>query len=216
MPLIQAWQCPETQKLFVEQELYQQHLKVLARERRAKRIEDKRIAEKAEFFRKLRAQVTTLEEAQQMVIDNWEAFVQNGIDTEWDPERRARMRKAKVPKLLNFRLAVTNDYVKCGNTHSAPLGGVENFFGTKDKPTSYWGWRGRFQWQIDGELQIFPCKVFVNTGFCTGSGSGGRGYYNGDIILFGDDWPTMQKIVEERMVMARLLEPDQNVDDFLG
>jgi hypothetical protein len=42
----------------------------------------------------------------------------------------------------------TGDFQVVGNTHSYPIGGVENWYQKNDKPKGYLGWRGRIEGKI--------------------------------------------------------------------
>jgi hypothetical protein len=214
MPIVSAWKCPRTSKLFEEKSKYVGHLKVLAKKSLADQRNQKRLAAKELFFKNMRDTCRDASDIEKFVIDNWEAFVHNGADG--DPWRGKKA--YKIPKILWFNLSL-GKYQFCSNTHSCPIGGVQNFCQTNDKPKGYWGWQGTFSWIIDCDTPCFPSHVFDNTGINPGGGSGadlkGKRTYGGDLKLFADDWPLMKYDAESRAVLGRLLDRDQTVDDFM-
>lgn len=92
------------------------------------------------------------------------------------------------------------------NTHSAPIGGVENFRGEKDKPWSYPGWNGRIvivyssQTNTGKNREKIEALVKKFPGINTGSGSyvgkeykGVKGYVcEYDLRLYASDFPRIK------------------------
>jgi len=103
-----------------------------------------------------------------------------------------------------------------GNTHSAPLNGVQNWSGDKDKPRGYPGWIGRIWYATRyAEKDSFSNPM---RRVCIHTGTGGGGWYGYDfkdnlrwskshlhswgydVKIFEDDWPSIS--------MAKLIYPN--------
>jgi hypothetical protein len=78
-------------------------------------------------------------------------------------------------KVVGFSWDITRREVS--NSHSAPLNGVENFMGDKNRPTSYPGWSGRVWVRYQSKITMFGSHPFRNT--ATHTGTGGFGSYSG-------------------------------------
>jgi hypothetical protein len=215
MPIVSAWQCPQTGKLFAMKDTYLTHLRKLAKSRITERKQRKFLAERVAFFAGMRQTCDSIEAVQQFVIDNWQAFVMNGESRGGE----LRSKRSNAPKMIKLSLTI-GPFRKCSNSHSAPFTGVTNFCRVAGRPTEYWGWQGKFEWVIDADLSCFPSDVFEQTGICTGGGGGGvnrlkQSTYSGDFTMFADDWPTMAAESIRANVLQRLLTPDQSVQDYL-
>jgi hypothetical protein len=85
------------------------------------------------------------------------------------------------------------------NSHSCPKGGVENWFGDKNKPTGYPGWSGRVEGTLTRHkkhMNSYPWGSLLKLlSFHSGSGSGGNEYWGYELKIFADDWPVMSQSV---------------------
>lgn len=85
------------------------------------------------------------------------------------------------------------------NTHSCPLDGVKNFRKEQGKPTGYPALAGRISFEYLKEPSSFASDIFSWGGIIgVNTGSGGGGYaYSYDVTLWLDDFPKIQKKVDE-------------------
>lgn len=198
MPLIKAWECPKTGKLFRgdARDKYLAHLKTLARRSLDKRNDAR---EQARFWvtvEEFQAGVQTFEDIAAWMIANPQVlFSQYRPYDRFD--RKGNMKPLTVFQFIKFESMHWDEC--CSNSHSAPRGKRRNWGGESDKlgvPRGYPGWRGRItfsalHWPFCGEVMG---KIGVHTG--TG-GSGGPkqdGYtvYSHDVTLFAEEFPNMK------------------------
>ena len=182
MPIIQAWECPQTGKLFKDKSKYLVHLRRKARENLDERKRMKWQAEKVAFFKNMRDTCENAAEIANFIKENWTWFVSNGRD------RDTFSRKpAPIPELQNINLGFQySDRVS--TSHHAPFGKRANFC----NPQYFPGWRGRLQFTYAPDaMNCFRSSIFEGTGICCGSGSGNGRVYSCDVYMFADDWPLM-------------------------
>jgi hypothetical protein len=190
MPLVQAWQCPKTNKLFVCKDLYQQHLKILAREsldrKRIKRIDDEYHA----VFKQMREDIRSIAELEQYIITNWELFCRNAH------------RKNKYSESFNYDNWVKIEVIyidvkwndRISNTHSWPLNGgvMARRSVTQDCPSSYPGWSGKMRVGYSstkkGKDTGLIDDFFYQTGLFGGTGGGSDTGFSQQLRLFAADW----------------------------
>ncbi len=182
MPIIQAYQCPRTGKLFADKELYLIHLRSLAKANLLNKIEARLKRSMAREFHTMRM-IATLTELQNWIIEHSYLFYlnqkMNGFD--WDKPLGPKPGLGKIHD-VRFFIRLYNE--KCSNTHASPLGKPRNWHRDDSIPTSYPGWRGRITIRCD-DRPGFLSDMFRGTGINIGTGGGGE--Y--DVILFTEDWP---------------------------
>lgn len=211
MPQIVAWECPRTGKLFKEKDQYQKYIRALARQERARKAEEQRKANKAEFFKNMRLTCRTAGDVEEFIKANWIHFVNHAMDV--DHAHFLTRRKQKQVNVLDVKLTL-GKYGKCSCSHSAPIGKPTNFMSKPNIPTHYWGYKGRLEFKYDAELSFFPSHMFEGTGINCGSGSGGGRSYSCEVTLFGDDWPTMSADDELSAILTPLIAHDCKASDY--
>jgi len=190
MPLVQAYQCPQTKKLFsLEQRArYQVHLKRVAHERYTKRMMAREAAEQEIFLQDTLWSLSSIGE-----IEAW--FVSNVRWLERNALRSCGYRRAsKEPKPLSFacfELDVKwSGYVY--NSHAAPRGGVINWsHRDPSKPSSYPGYTGSVRYSLSDPDHGLGSSIFRGTLIHTGSGGGGA-ECEYSVSMFDDDWPGLK------------------------
>lgn len=223
MPLVQAWECPRTSKLFHDKASYISHLKIEARINIQKRKQAQYKAGKAAFWRtKMRETVADFTELKQFILDNWEMFCRNAHDGNvFGREKPFDYSMWAKPEEIKIFLK-RNEHVS--NSHNCPLnGGVTNFSAKDDRPTGYPGWKGdiEFKWDFNGipkkmipkMITELPSNYFAGTGLCTGSGSGGQSGAWQELYLFEIDW-SMLKSISDQNTLARYLAAGNNAKEY--
>lgn len=226
MPIVQAWECPQTKKLFKEKSEYIKHLKAKARNNLDDLYERKRLATKEEFFENMRKTCASFKEVEDFVKANWKHFYMNGVDQDQYAPPHRRNKKISIPKLERFELIMQPSLEYCSNTHGAPMGKKTNWTRREPGvPTGYSGYRGHFIMETSSALPFFPSKAFEGIGFCSnGNGSAYsdekttrdskgccRSSYRSFITMWLDDWTEMGK----REMIQKMLNEDQNAEDFM-
>ena len=102
---------------------------------------------------------------------------------------------------------------RLSNTHSAPVGGVQNWGGRdvmKDgtpAPRGYPGWGGRIEFVIQTPLDGFSSDIVKGLRIHTGSGGSGNGTnYGYDVKFFDADWPELTKVYGEQFAMEKTMD----------
>ncbi len=192
MPLVQAYQCPRTHKLFANKSVYISHLKSMARmslDRRAeKRRRDAMAARMAPLYL-----CSTLEEISQWVMDNSELVFWNAYE-KYKPHRLDTLKKAIAAaarfKIISFDLEVSYS-PNCSNSHVAPEGKRQNWCNQdKSLPSGYPGMVGRFKYTTEHEnaMSFDLLKAMkMHVGTASGNGKGA----NGGVTLFAEEWPAL-------------------------
>lgn len=188
-----ARQCPWTRKLFVNDADYSVHLTKLREKQRITRYHTSQCEKGDRAIQWATQNVTSCEEFEQWMRENWEALVIRGTYmSPWDTKHLKRMDQLVIPKLLSVRLNLKFKPL-VWNSHSCPRGGVKNFTRKPDLPCGYPGWEGFLEWRHE-----YPVKTRVDTSndmfdyspICSAGGSGGSGYYGYNIVLWASDWPS--------------------------
>lgn len=228
MPQVTAWECPRTKTLHKTKKEYVKHLKGLARVSLDNKAEAKRKAAKVAFFRNMRETIRDVDELVEFVKANWETFYKAHLDRE---NVRWNTKKFKIPKLIHLQISL-GSVVQCSLSHGAPLGQQTNWCHIdKSRPTHAYGRHGQFIWTLDGDTDGFPSDVWDYTGIVNDGGGSSWSTpvevktmnpevryfesYRGDITLWADDWPAMMRDEVERIVVGKLLEPGQKVEEHL-
>jgi len=191
---IQAWKCPYTGKIFEEKD-------------RAKYIACRRKGRK-DFLRQQEAD---------NLRNTWKAWLlaekMNITDPfqipEWFLENQKKIMEATnaihgvnrwasdffVPEDEFVALVFTGiKYSELvSNSHSCPVGGVQNFIGDNTMPKGYPGWSGYIKGSLIRPAKYdsgYPYSAALNlVGIHTGSGGGGNKGFGYDIKIFLGDWP---------------------------
>lgn len=190
MPLVQAWQCPRTKKLFADRGSYLAHLR---REARAEALVKKINAAKRERQKFLAGikDCSSFEAIAEWVVANSEKLLLGTLRE--PPRRNARLPYISVVKFENMRWGD-----RISNTHSCPRDGVTNWGSDPAKPRGYPGWSGRLIFEAHNHDSFFN-DPFRELDIHKGSGGGGNPYRY-DVKLFESDWPVMG-------FMRRAMEP---------
>lgn len=231
--LVTVWKSDTDGKLFEDKGKYQVHLRKLATHRRHQRklkiANDKADAIWAELYEREQS----IEQWARMVIENQHLFwaeAASGEPRDWD-----RVGKDKrdgvvmpVPRLLEFTKLNLKWSDSVSNSHSCPVGGVQNWGGRDKfedgtiKPSGYPGWAGSIEWMCEWPKEftgvhiashLFACGTFNSGRQRAHTGTGGfrgEGYskmYDCDIRLSGydfrlyaADWPGMARYYEKKRV----------------
>jgi hypothetical protein len=195
MPKIIAWQCPHTEKVFIDFSEYQKHLKKLARERRADRILQKKAEARLAIFAEMRETCSTAEEIQKFFVEHAELFWINAAEyagRTWG-EKAKKLPEGFACKSVSFSGSF-NELVS--NTHSCPKNGVQNWHYKDDLPRGYPGFQGTIRFSFTHETPGFCSGMFEDTGIITGSGGGGAMNARYELKLYLDDWPALKRRVE--------------------
>ena len=204
MPQVTAWQCPKTGKLFLTKGRYLNHLKKKAR---------MNLAEKN--LGALRQQITDAIDGIRLVSSGQELcdyiakhqreFYLSSVLKYYGKaagDRLLRAMKAEediqFPKII--KITINTRYKQVSNSHSCPVGGVQNFMRESDKPTFYMGWDGRIvlkysdpHIRYDGKkYDVRMTDMLDATVLNFGSGGGGSGAYSYDLRIFEADFPNMK------------------------
>lgn len=190
MSQITAWKSDTDGKVFEFKKDYSKHLRKLATKRlEAKKIEKYNTGREA-FFDSM-GQVVSVQELEQLIVDNWEQFRQNAIQMNAWTKRKV---PAKSGQLLKLELDIRGISTEARNSHSCPRVGVQNFDTraeyNKGKPTSYPAWVGRITFGVT-DSPGFSSDFFRDTPINTGSGGGGNNHQSYELTLWAADFPVM-------------------------
>lgn len=200
MPLIEAWECPKTGKLFrgTERDKYLAHLKLYAR----RSLDKRNVArEQARFWatvEEFQAGVQTFEDIAAWMVAHPEVlFSQYRDDERFD-------RKGNRKPMTEFQWARFEGMrwdECCSNSHCAPRGKLQNWGGRNDQrgvPRGYPGWTGTFRfaakhWPFIGNGDAME-KVGVHTGSGGSGGPKSDGYtvYQHHTTVFAEEFPNMK------------------------
>lgn len=183
MPLVQAWQCPKTGKLFAQKSEYHAHLRrrarVALRERTARRLEE-------EF--EARAEAGRLS---CFKIEDVETWLGASIPLIYTRARRTWTNTKKPPEITEIRFSNMRFGIQ-SNSHRAPLGKRTNWCGRDSKdgvPRGYPGWIGSIRYRNSNYMN-WDTEAWDSVGVSTGSGGGGtEARY--DVTLWHDDFPNL-------------------------
>lgn len=203
MPLVVAWQCPKTQKLFNSVTKYRKHLKVLARKDLAKKRQNKNVTAYQDWVRKLQTCVKSIEELEEELSKNFQKMVNDhcthGASFHSD-------RKAAPPTIVRANVSFSSIRFsdQISNTHDCPKNGVTNWGRKPGSPTGYPGLSGRVTFEYTStdsrEIPSWVTDMFRSLSINTGSGGGGTKREGGKIIaytgeyevrIYAGDWPEL-------------------------
>jgi hypothetical protein len=194
MPIIQAYECPKTKKLFKSKAQYKEHLKNLARKSLDKKCRQKIIDSRLAVFKTMRETCGTAEKIEQFIKDNIAVFWENAC------HNSAFHKDDKMPEdfeCLEFKIQASyRDNVS--NSHRCPMnGGVTNWHRKDGLPLGYSGFHGRVRFKFSHQAPGFSNDMWDKTGLDTGSGGGGLTNGTYEIYMFEADWPALQQRIEE-------------------
>lgn len=200
MPLVQAWQCPQTGKFFADKPAYLKHLRRLG-------------AQRIEAFKQRRAEAE---------FDDHIGVLRKAGDfgqiVEWcvaHTELLARNTHGKRDKRLDAKTARLWDmgfkdmrWSECiPNTHHAPVGKPRNWNGDPSLPGGYPGWRGNLVFKLANWCS-YSSDLFRRTGVHLGSGGGTTLRDEGGkeigircsyrVYLFEEEWPLLALMMKMR------------------
>lgn len=211
MSIIQAYKSDSDGELFEDKKKYVAHLRKLSRQRQQERAWQKMKDERQAFMNKM-GQVESVDELYQFIKDNWNWFFYNGAT-----DRMAWWGGKDKPALHEY-VAVEIDGLRwsenLSNSHSCPVGGVQNWGREPGKPTGYPGWSGRIEIKVRPPKKKYRGKEYLTDGFGssyfantiinTGSGGGGTGKefasYSYEVKLWATDFPVMFKRLREKQI----------------
>jgi hypothetical protein len=184
MSQVLVWKSDADGKLFEDKTKYTAHLRKLGRSRQeARKIEQAELDRRSVLDRM--GQVSSIDELNQFIKDNWEFFYYTGArHNDWKRGRSSVARN--FHEYIDVRLSNLT-IGNISNSHSCPVGGVTNWSPSwnedKTVPTNYPGWRGRIDIRVRTPLKKYKGEVysddgygsdyFNGTGIDTGSGGGG-------------------------------------------
>lgn len=201
MPIVQAYQCPQTSKLFsIDQKTqYQKHLRKVATERYNTRKAEQLVREQDAYLDASLWQCGTFTDIEDWFMNNGLWLARNAIiHNSWSDKRQYYRRKVIPLQFKSFQLKLHYSS-NIHNTHSAPKGKPRNWNRDPNLPSGYAGWSGRLEYKLEKEHLDGGSTMFKTTGVYTGIGGGGGYGYGYDVILWEDDWPSlsfMQKLTE--------------------
>lgn len=201
---VNAFQCPWTKKVFTKRKDYIKHLKSHRINSIYKRIHLARRKAKVKELNGLKS----FNEIVEWLEANSNFLYETGMSQAWKDDR-AKYPREKFRFKINKLTLTYSDNISC--THHAPRGCKTNWGGdTKDEhgnnvPRSYPGWRGRFEYEMEG-LPSFSSHAFMDTAIHFGSGGGGAKSFSSDIYLFLSDWPGLAEDVTFRLLKG--LKPE--------
>jgi hypothetical protein len=186
MPIIQAYQCAQTKKVFVEKTDYLKHLR---KQVVARKIQRQLAKDRAELLNEIASmrRLANLREVTGWVVSHSDLFRLNDLQVynrKWG-KRDIRLPTWKFRSLELFGMQFSN---AVSNSHCCPVDGVENFEGKPDRPIGYPGWHGRITFELTADTLSFPSDMFVGTGINLGGGGGGKNAYQFEVRLFTADW----------------------------
>ncbi len=199
MPQILVWKCPETGKLFEEQQKYKNHLSTLARARR--KVKQQNYI-KATFFDWLDNERTNnvldVNDIPKWLLDNQQIIMDatNVIPGRWvsfddkfaDGDLFTKIEFGRTRWILNL-----------SNSHSCPKGGVQNRGGKETfadgtpKPSGYPGWGLSLEGSLKRNKKLMSSYAYSGlfniVGIYTGTGGGGNEHFRYDAKIWAEEWP---------------------------
>ena len=217
MPQVLVWKCPQSGKLFEEQNDYKNHLAKLAKARR--KVKQQNYI-KATFFDWLdneRANVVmNINDIPQWLLANQQTIMDgvNAIPGHWCSFDDKFADGDLFTKIEFDRPYWTGNL---SNSHSCPKGGVQNwgargtFADGAPKPTGYPGWGLRLNGSLKRNkknMSSYPYSGLFNiVGVHTGTGGGGNENFGFDAKIWAEDWPaaaseiTFNKLVSQQFTV---------------
>lgn len=221
MSIISVYKSDYDGKIFEEKSAYIKHLRKLAiQRRREKQIVKMRSTKKAVMAAMSR--VKSLSELSDFIKANWSWFFLNGqMRNSYRGQKELGWHELVD---VHFTGAFYTDMVS--NTHSAPIGGVTNFFSKADLPQGYPGWVGHIIIEVKTPIYKYRGRPYYHSGFGSdyfantiinlGGGGGhlkhsiGTYHYNYQIRLYASDFPEMDAARKRANVWNSI--SDQSVD----
>lgn len=184
MPIVQAYECPRSRKLFKDKAKYVRHLKILA----YKNFKDCKEGARLTLFK------NKFEDARKTV----RSFAELAL---WIEEHARDMNRLAVkfgniyPKfaleetpLSEVRFEGMQYSPSCSNERRAPRNGITNYKRTYELPYGYAGTTGLFKFNDVGNLgladvlqKLWPIHF--------GGGGARTGGYHYECTMFAEDWP---------------------------
>jgi hypothetical protein len=231
MTIIQAYKSDTDGKLFENKAKYIKHLRKLAGVRLQKKHEAKLFAMREEFFDKM-GQVSSMDELNQFIKDNWKWFWANGARRQsW----RYTTTEHEFHEYVEVKICRIAWIETVRNSHSCPRKGVQNFDTNaeynKGKPTSYPGWYGsiiirvrppKYKYKGVEHLHVgWGSDYFRDTPINTGTGGGGgdkEGFveYSYDLRLYAADFPVMHENIRKKEYVENENRRIQKMWNILG
>ena len=187
-----ARRCPWTQKLFEDDALYSKHLSLLREKHRLNRYWPSMLEQGNQAIQWATQNVTSCTQFEHWMRQNWAALVIRGTwISSTRPSSMLRLDQMPVPELKTVKLQLT--YNPCiPNTHSCPLGGVQNFRQHPGLARGYPGWTGKLTWSFDPAIKTKAATssdLVARSVIHTGTGWASRGDCSYEITLWASDWP---------------------------
>lgn len=215
MSQVLVWKSDADGKLFEDKAKYTKHLRVLANQRAQARRIAKMEQEREAFLDRMGATVSSFDELEQFIQDNWDWFYANGMDALWRCDKKPKMKHKLVS--ISFDNMRWSDSVS--NTHSCPRNGVQNWAQSRPEnahlPKGYPGWRGTIRFTVDAgmsshkknpyKLDSWGSSYFKRTPVCTGGGSGGDNAQY-EVRLYAADFPAMAQARERAQTWNALAD----------
>lgn len=187
MPLVDAWQCPKTGKLWPanQRDKYRAHLHKLAAQRFYERKINKLKTEAETYLANTLWCLPTVEDVAHWLRNHGEWLVM------WFESQYGDSTKKRLPKLSFSEISFNVTYRNCvSNSHSAPRGEPTNWMAHKTLPLGYPGFLGRVEFSLkDDPYPYRVSDIFEQLLIHTGTGGGGKNNYGYDVRLFAADWP---------------------------
>lgn len=209
MAQIVAWKCETTGKVFEHEADYLKLQRKIARDKAERDREARLQLKTATWFEEFRNQLMSIDRLPNEIIKNQEYFWAMarrsvyGVRADgWNGVGKNKRKGVLMPmpiltRFTTWNLRWSNEV---SNSHNCPKNGVTNWCNSdKDKPTSYPGWCGRINWEVEWPKEwdgfylgsdLFKGDSRINTG--TGGGGGwkdGRQTFGYDVQIFAADWP---------------------------
>lgn len=212
MPLIQAWQCPETGILFADKAEYQRHL----RKRGVLRMEQFKLRKARETFDAHMAEFTkagSFGDIARWLEENGELICRFNDDRRQEEFKRiVCYQKPKFPDPPSISDVSFNDMRwkdLASNTHTAPKGKPTNW-SSRDNPhlpVGYPGWTGTLCYTV-ANFRGFT-NLFNHTPIHTCGGGGttvrddkgrdtGATRYRFSVVLYDEEWPLLRLMLKMR------------------
>lgn len=199
MPQILVWKCPQTGKLFEEQQKYKNHLAVLAKARR--KVKQQNYIKSA-FFEWLDDErsnkVLSINDIPQWLLNNQQTIMDAvcAIPGHW-ASFDDKFADGDSFTRIEFGNSTRWD-ANLSNSHSCPRGGVQNWGGKgmfadgTPKPNGYPGWGLRVSGSLKRNKKLmssYPASALFNiVGIYTGTGGGGNENFGWDAKVFAQEW----------------------------
>lgn len=184
MPIVQAYKCTRTKKLFEEKDKYLAHLKVLALESFRDKEGHAREAIIKSKFDDMRKNARALEDVSQWLMAHQRYLVHLSVLYNKLSPKKARVSNFMTD--ITFKDVIYEFWGR--NSHEFPLNGELNFKGDPNKIKGYPCIRCDIHY-AGSDCNALPDLGPDFTGIMFGSGGGGDGQHEYQAMLFAEDWP---------------------------